>query len=259
MKLILDRPLVFFDIESTGLNRKTDRIIDLALIKLHPDASRISIEFRVNPGIPISPSSTAIHGITDDDVKGCSLFKSVAQEVADFLKGCDLSGYNLLHFDIPMLEEEFLRAGVQIDLKACHVVDAQKIFHKKEPRDLTAALRFYCHKELKNAHGAMPDTEAVLDVLEGQCERYEDLPCTVPELSAFCSPPDARFVDREGKLCWDENGQIAINFGQNKGKSLRLLAKKNKTYLEWIMRKDFPRDMQDKVRDALNGIFHTET
>jgi len=258
MKLRLERPLVFFDIESTGLNRKTDRIIDLALIKLHPDGSRISIEFRVHPGIPISPSATAIHGITDDDVKDCPPFKHVASDVAAFLEGCDLSGYNLIHFDIPMLEEEFKRAGVTLDLTACYVVDAQKIFHKKEPRDLTAALKFYCNEELENAHGAMPDTQAVLDVLEGQCEMYDDLPRTIPELADFCSPPDESFVDREGKLCWDEKGNIAINFGQNKGKSLQALAKYNISYLEWILRKDFPRDMQDKIRDALNGVFHTK-
>ncbi len=258
MNLSLERPLVFFDIESTGLNRQTDRIIELALIKLMPDGSRDHDTFLVNPQMKIPASVTAIHGITDDDVQDCPPFKDIAADVAEFIEGCDLSGYNLIHFDIPMLEEEFKRAGRKIDLKTCHVVDAQKIFHKQEPRDLTAALRFYCDKDLVGAHGAMADTEAVLDVLEGQCERYDDLPRTIPELAAFCRPDGQDFVDREGKFCWNEKGEMVINFGQNKGKRLRDLAKKNSKFLEWMMRKDFSREVQEIVSDALKGTFQTK-
>jgi DNA polymerase-3 subunit epsilon len=254
MKLKLERPLVFFDIESTGLNRKEDRIVDLALVKLNPDGSRISVEFRVNPGIPISAEAARIHGITDNDVKDCPPFKKVAPDILAFLEGCDLAGYNLIHFDVPMLEEEFRRAGVPFSMTDRFIVDAQKIFHRREPRDLSAALAFYCNREHVDAHGAMPDVEATVDVLEGQCAMYDDLPDTVAQLAEYCTPKDADVLDREGKLKWLK-GEVVINFGQNKGKLLRELALANPQYLNWILRKDFPRDMQDIVRDALEGKF----
>ena len=259
MTLKLERPIVFFDIESTGLNRKTDRIVDLAMIKIHPDGSRISVVFRVDPEMPISEEATRVHGITNEDVKGCKTFRQVAPDVAAFLEGCDLAGYNLIQFDIPMLEEEFRRAGVVISLKNCRIVDAQKIFHRMEPRDLTAALAFYCGEEHTGAHGALADVEATIKVLEGQLARYSELPENVSQLADFCMPKEADTLDREGKLRWGPDGEVQINFGQNKGKSLRFLAEKDKSYLNWILNKDFPEDVKNVVRNAVNGVFPQRT
>ncbi|MDD4735472.1 MAG: 3'-5' exonuclease [Kiritimatiellae bacterium] len=255
MTLKLERPMVFFDIESTGLNRKTDRIVELAMIKIHPDGSRISVVFRVNPEMPISAEATRVHGITDEDVKDCKTFRQVAGDVAAFLEGCDLAGYNLIQFDVPMLEEEFKRADIGLSLKSCFVVDAQRIFYRMEPRDLTAALAFYCGEEHTGAHGALADVEATIKVLEGQIAKYTEVPEAVGPLADFCSPREAGTLDREGKLRWGPDGDVQINFGQNKGKSLRFLAENDKSYLNWILNKDFPDDVKAVVRQALDGVF----
>ncbi|MBN1269055.1 MAG: 3'-5' exonuclease, partial [Kiritimatiellae bacterium] len=182
MKLKLQRPLAVFDIESTGVNRRKDRIIDLAIVTLLPDGSQSTFTFRVNPEMPIPAQATKVHGITDADVKDCPTFKQVAADVAACLEGCDLAGYNILGFDIPLLEEEFRRAEVPFNMDGRRVVDAQRIFHQNEPRDLTAALKFYCGEMHLGAHGALEDVLATVRVLDGELARYKDLPRDVEGL-----------------------------------------------------------------------------
>jgi DNA polymerase-3 subunit epsilon len=196
-----------------------------------------------------------VHGITDEDVRDCPTFKEVATEVAAYLSGCDLGGFNVLSYDIPLLEEEFKRAGVMFSSEDRAVVDAQRIFHRKEPRDLSSALKFYSGETHEDAHGALPDVEATISVLEGQYAKYDDLPETVPELSEFCSPPNPRFVDRRGKIVWDGDGEAAINFGKNTGRKLRDMAHTDPSFLQWILDRDFPRDTQEIVRNAMAGQF----
>jgi DNA polymerase-3 subunit epsilon len=259
MRLELERPFVVFDIESTGINRKTDRIIELALVKVHPDGERETLTLRVNPGIPIPPAATAIHGIKDEDVRDCPSFEAVAAKVAAFLADADLGGYNLLHFDIPMLTEEFQRAGLSIDLSRSRVIDAQRIFHKKEPRDLSAALSFYCGAPHDGAHSALADVEATLRVIEGELERYPDLPTNMAELAEYCNPVHPSWVDPQGKLAWDDQGEVCINFGKNQGRRLRDLSAQEPSYLDWMLRKDFPSEVQDIVREARNGRYRTQS
>ena len=255
MRLILDRPLAIFDIESTGVNRKVDRIVDLAIVTLFPDGSRKTVTFLLNPEMPIPAEVTAIHGITDEDVKDAPTFKEKATEIRAVLEGCDFAGYNLIYFDIPLLEEEFKRAEVDFSMDGRQVIDAQRIYHKKEPRDLTAALKYYCGAEHENAHGALPDVEATILVLEGQLDMYEDLPDKVKALDLFCSYTKPHWVDKQGKLRWDADGEAAINFGKNQGKKLRILAQMDQSFMKWILKGDFPNDMQDVVREALEGRF----
>lgn len=252
--LQLDRPLAVFDIEATGVNPRTDRIVELAIHRLHPDGSRDRHVFRINPEMPIPPEVSEIHGITDADVADCPTFEQRAEEVEALLAGCDLCGYNVLRFDIPMLEEEFLRAKKRFDATQCRVVDAQRIFHRREPRDLSAALRYYCGDEHADAHGADADVDATIRVLEGQLRMYEDLPRDVAALDAYCNPRDPDWTDRTGRLRWVD-GEITINFGKKKGMLLRQLAVAETSYLRWILRSDFPRDTQDIVREALEGRF----
>lgn len=256
MPLKLARPLAVIDIESTGANPRLDRIIDLAVIKLMPDRSRSERVFRCNPGIPIPAAAQAIHHISDADVAGCRLFHQVAPEILDSLRDCDLCGFGIARFDILMLSEECARAGFAFPEPGCRIVDAQRIFHRKEPRDLTAALAFYCGKAHAGAHGAMADAAATLAVLEAQLERYPDLPATVDELDAYCNPArDRDWADRSGKLKWVD-GEITINFGaQNSGRKLRDLARDNPRFLKWILTSDFPFDTKQIVAEALEGRF----
>ena len=174
MEIKLKRPLVFFDIESTGLDISADRIIEISFVKLYPDAHTDIKTRRINPGMHIPEASTAIHHITDEDVKDCPLFKQIAKSLAQQLEGCDIAGYNSIKFDIPLLAEEFLRCGVDFDFSRHRLVDVQNIYHKMEPRTLAAAYKFYCHKELEGAHGAEADTVATMEVLKAQLEKYSD-------------------------------------------------------------------------------------
>ncbi len=251
---ILTKPLAVFDIESTGLNRKTDRIIDLAIICLHPGGKRTSHTFRVNPGQPIPAEAAAVHGITDDDVKDAPAFRAVAAEVADVLADCDLAGFNVLRFDIPLLQEEFKRAGVPFTMEGRRVLDAQRIYHIKEPRDLSAALQFYCEQPHAGAHGALEDVEATVQVMEAQLERYADLPRDLAALDAMCNPKDPSWADETGKVRWLD-GQLVLNFGQKQNQPLRDLVANERSYLEWMLRKDFPDDTKELIRNALNDQY----
>lgn len=253
-RLKSNRPLAVFDIESTGVNPRMDRIIDLAIVKVMPDGTRETHAYRVNPEKPIPAEVIAIHGIRDEDVKDCPTFGEIALAVAGQLEECDLAGYNLIHFDIPMLTEEFRRAGVPFALEGRRVIDAQRIFHRREPRDLTAALNFYCGESHDGAHGALEDVEATIRVIEGQLDRYTDLPDTIDGLDAFCNPRNPAWLDRTGKLKW-KDGEAVINFGRNQGRLLRDLARTEAGFLRWILNSNFPQDTRDIVTDALDGKF----
>lgn len=252
LNLRLDKPLAVFDIEATGTSPRADRIIELAIVKLMPDGARVHDVFRLNPGMPIPPEATAIHGITDADVARCPTFAEESAKILNALENCDLAGYNVLRFDIPMLVEEFARANTKFDVETRRVVDAQRIFHRREPRDLTAALLFYCGEAHLDAHGAEGDTLATIRVLEGEFQRYADLPRNVADLAEYCDPRDPSWVDRTGKLRW-VNGQIVINFGKKKGEPLRVSVEKDPGFINWLLRSDFPRDTREIVENAMNG------
>lgn len=256
MKLKLSRPLVFFDLEATGLNISTDRIVEISYYKVFPNGNAEGKTLRVKPtvirhlsdpfGKPIieetpmhiPEASTAIHGITDEDVADCPTFRQIAHQIADVLKDSDLAGYNSNHFDVPLLAEEFLRAGVNIDLKRRNMVDAYTIFTKNEQRNLSAAYRFYCGKDLQNAHSANADTMATYEVLTAQLERY-DLPDTVEGLADY-SAGSVRFADFAGRIAYDKDGYEVFNFGQHKGQRLADVFRREPGYYGWIIGGDFP-------------------
>jgi DNA polymerase-3 subunit epsilon len=253
MKLKIERPLAFIDIESTGANWRTDRIIDLAVVKLFPDGRAERRVFRMNPDMPIPPESTRIHGIADADVQASPRFADTAGEIEAELEGCDLAGYNLGRFDIPMLQMEFSRLKRKFNMDGRRVVDVQRIFHRREPRDLSAAVRFYCGGEHAGAHGALADSEATWNVLEGQLERYPDLPTDVAGLAEYTSTASGEAIDPQGRLAWDGDGDAVLNFGIYKGRKLKLMAEREPTYLEWMLRKEFGPEVVEAVRESLNG------
>lgn len=238
MQLNLRNPLVFFDLETTGINIVKDRIIEISYVKVHPNGKEEIKTRRVNPGMPIPPESTAIHGITDEDVKDCPTFKEIAKSLAAQIEGCDLAGYNSNRFDIPLLAEEFLRAGVDIDLNRRKFVDVQTIFHKMEQRTLAAAYKFYCEKNLENAHTAEADTLATYEVLKAQLDRYPDLKNDVNFLSQFSCYNNN--VDFAGRMVYNDKGEEVINFGKYKGRLVVEVLKSDPGYYAWIMNGDFP-------------------
>ncbi|MGL4955774.1 MAG: exonuclease domain-containing protein [Bacteroidales bacterium] len=240
MKLQLKRPLVILDIESTGLDIAKDRIVEICLIKLFPDGKEEIKTLRVNPTIPISPQASSIHGITDNDVREYPTFKKQAKNIANFIEGCDLGGYNSTKFDIPLLAEEFLRAEVDVDFRSRNMIDVQNIFHRMEQRTLVAAYKFYCNKEIKNAHSAQDDTLATYEVLKAQLERYDDLEGNIEFLAEFSS--NSKNVDYAGRMIYDEHGNELINFGKHKGKKVEEILQVEPSYYDWIMKSDFTLD-----------------
>ena len=250
--LKLVRPLVVFDIESTGVSPRKDRIIELAAIKLMPDGEEISKCWLMNPGVPIPPETTAIHGISDEIVKDCPTFADKAEEIFEFFRGCDLSGFNADRFDIPCLEEEFARVGMAFAPSARKHVDVQRIYHKKEPRDLSAAVRFYLGRNHDGAHGAEADTRATLEVLKAQMAKYSDLPTTVDEMDEYLVPHDPMNADRAGTLRW-KDGELTINFGKKKGESLKKLLLNEPNYLTWILKGDFDTEVRMIITDLLDN------
>ncbi|MEP6800690.1 MAG: 3'-5' exonuclease [Acidobacteriota bacterium] len=248
--LVLDRPVVVFDTETTGTNPRADRIVEIACVKVHPDGRRESFVRRVNPRIPIPPASTAIHGIRDSDVAGLGGFAELASELLAFLDGCDLAGYNIAGFDLPVLRIEFLRAGLDFDISTRRLVDAQRIFFAHEPRHLSAAARFYCQSEHAGAHGALADAEMTLRVLEGQLARYEKLPRSVLELhELYCAGLD-RDMDPEGKIRL-VNGDATVNFGKNRGRTLKEMSREEPGFIKWILKGEFSNPVKDIVRKFL--------
>ena len=255
MKFIaLDRPLAVFDIESTGLNPRTDRIVELAVLRLEPGGARSSRTWLLNPGMPIPLESVAIHGITDEMVRDAPSFADRADEILAFFRGCDLGGFGLSKLDIPILEEELSRCGMFFNAAGRRLFDALRIYHRREPRDLAAALRFFCGEELEGAHGAEADAAAALRVLEGEFARYPDLPVDPDALDRELNPRDPFNVDREGRLRW-VNREATVNFGKKKGKTLRELAEADPGFLRWIVKGDFPLDTRRIASDALAGRF----
>ena len=251
MQLNLKRPVAFFDIESTGTNVVKDRIVEICIFRVMPDGSTDTRLRRINPGIPIPPEVTAIHGISDEDVANEPTFKQVAKSLNDLLKDCDLAGYNSNKFDVPMLIEEFLRCDIDFNLKNRNLIDVQNIFHKMEPRTLKAAYKFYCNKELVDAHTAEADTIATYEILLSQLQRYEDV--EYEDAEGKVSKPvvndmDAlyqfsynhRNADLVGHIVYNAHGQESFNFGKHKGKTLEEVFKKEPHYYDWMMNADFP-------------------
>ena len=247
MKLQLTKPLVFFDLETTGINIASDRIVELSYHKLFPNGSSESKTWRVKPVIMkdgveeqmhIPAEASAVHGIYDDDLKDCPTFRQIASDVAKVLEGCDLAGYNSAHFDLPLLAEEFARTDVNIDLKRMKMVDVFTIFTKNEPRNLTAAYKFYCGKDLQDAHSANADTLATYEVLMAQLERY-DIPDTVDGLAEYTQGKQP-FADFAGRIYLDENGVECFNFGKYKGQRVADVFRRDTGYYGWLIAGDFP-------------------
>ncbi len=237
MKLELKNPIVFFDLETTGTNIVSDRIVEISYHKVSPNGREETKTIRVNPGVPIPKGASDIHGITDADVANCPTFKAVAKEIARDIEGCDLAGYNSNRFDIPLLAEELLRADVDIDLTKRKFVDVQVIFHKMEARTLGAAYKFYCDKDLVGAHGAEADTLATYEVLMAQLDRYPELKNDIEALSKFTTQNNN--VDFAGRMIYNDKGEEIINFGKYKGQKVNDVLAKDMGYYGWIMSSDF--------------------
>lgn len=238
--LKLKNPIIFFDLETTGINISADRIVEISYLKIKPNGEEITKTRKINPEMHIPEQSTAIHGISDEDVKDCPTFKQIARSLATDIEGCDLAGFNSNRFDIPLLAEEFLRAGIDIDLNKRKFIDVQTIFHKKEQRTLSAAYVFYCGKNLDDAHSAEADTKATYEVLKSQLDKYDDLENDVDFLSKFSS--FTKNVDFAGRFVYDENGQEIINFGKYKGRKLIDVLTSDPSYYNWMMSGDFTLD-----------------
>lgn len=259
MKLNLKIPLCFFDLETTGVNVSQDRIVEIAVIKVMTNGEVIRKSNRVNPTIPIPAESSAIHGIYDADVEGKPTFKEIAKDYAKFFEGADLAGFNILKFDVPMLVEEFLRAGVDFDYSRKKIIDAQKIFHLMEKRTLSAAYKFYCGREMSDAHSAEADTQATLDVLLAQIERYEDhivtdglgnkLGVIKNDMEVLNKLTSSEMVDLAGRIVKNEKGEPVFNFGKHKNKSVFTVFKEEPSYYDWMMNGEFPLDTKRRLTE----------
>lgn len=240
MKLNLKNPIIFFDLETTGINVTTDRIVEISILKIFTDGHEEIHTHKINPGIPIPPETTKIHGISDEDVKDCPRFGEIAKNIAQFIGGADIGGFNSNKFDIPLLAEEFIRAEVDIDLKKRKFIDVQTIFHKMEKRTLEAAYKLYCDKDLTNAHTAEADTRATYEVLMAQLDRYPELKNDVEYLAEFSS--FNRNVDFVGRMIYNENNEEVFNFGKYKGQKVEDILEKDPGFFEWMLSNDFPLD-----------------
>lgn len=238
MKLNLTRPICFFDLETTGTNVAKDRIVEISVLKLYPNGNKESKTWLVNPEMPIPKESSDIHGITDEKVANEPTFKELSKEIYTLIKDSDLAGFNSDRFDIPLLAEEMLRAEIDFDMKNRLSVDVQTIFHKMEKRTLAAAYKFYCDKELDNAHSAEADTLATYEVLESQLERYSELESNVKFLSEFTTRKQC--ADFAGFIIFDEDGDEAFSFGKHKGKKVEMVLVEEPGYSGWILNADFP-------------------
>ncbi len=238
MKLNLKRPIIFFDLETTGVDTSHDRIVEISMVKIMPDGEEITNTRKINPQMPIPPSSTAIHGITDEDVKDCPSFAQVARSLEQFVAGCDFGGFNSNKFDVPVLVEEFMRAGIDVDFKRRKFIDVQNIFHKLEQRTLVAAYKFYCQKDLTNAHSAEADTVATYEVLKAQLDKYEELENDINFLAEFSTRNEC--ADYAGRIIYNEEGVEVFSFGKHKGVSVAAVFEKEPSYYTWMMNGDFP-------------------
>jgi len=243
MQLPLKKPIIFFDLETTGLNLTHDRIVEVSVLKVMPNGEEIRRTRRVNPEMHIPEEATATHHITDEDVKDEPTFKQIARSLAQMFVGCDIAGFNSNRFDIPMLDQEFQRADVDFDFSKARFIDVQTIFHKKEPRNLIAAYKFYCGKDLEGAHSANADTEATYEVLKAQLDRYEDLPRDIEALADFAC--QNKNVDFMGRLIYDDQHREVVNFGKYKGRIAEEVLRTDPSYYDWIMRGDFTKNTKD--------------
>ncbi|MEO1263370.1 MAG: 3'-5' exonuclease [Bacteroidota bacterium] len=267
MKFNLERDLVFFDIESTGLNVMRDRIIQIALIKYFKDGREpAELELLVNPGIPIGEEAMKVHGITPKDVARKPVFEQVAQQLFDFIGNADLGGYNISRFDVPLLMEEFARVGMDFKVEKRRFVDVQRIFYRMEPRNLRAALRFYAGKEMVDAHDAMADVRATVDVLIGQLEKYDgqdhidddgnvtERPVRNDVQTLHDFTQDIRTIDITNRLKYNAQGEIVFNFGKYSGQSVKKILSEDKNYYFWILNKEFSVQVKNKVREIMKQI-----
>ncbi len=254
--LAITRPVIFFDLETTGLDFKYDRIIEIAAIKIHPDGTEEKYHSRVNPGIRIPAEIEQLTGISNADAAIAPTFLEIAPKVAAFFNGADLGGYHVGRFDAKVITEELRRAGVDFATDSRLIFDSQAIFHQKEKRDLTAAYKFYCNKELQGAHSAEADIQATYEIFLAQMERYPDLPRDAKEMHAFCKGPQDRFVDGEGKLFW-RDGEAVFNFGKYKSQTLKYVAKAYPEYLHWLIspERQFSQEFVDICYKAMKGTY----
>jgi len=250
----LERPLVFFDLETTHLDVNIARIVEIAMVKLFPDKTTESFLTRINPEIPIPVEATQIHGINNFDVMDKPTFANIARDIYHFIEGSDLAGYNVIGYDLPILINEFKRVGIEYSTEGIHVVDVMTIFKTKERRNLAAAYRFYCQKDLTDAHSALKDIQATFDIFHAQLKRYPDLPTSVPELHQFCNQRDERFVDGNKKFEW-RNNEACFTFGKYKGTPLQQVAKNDVDYLTWMLTQDFSTEVRRIIQAAINGNF----
>ncbi|MBN1542131.1 3'-5' exonuclease [candidate division KSB1 bacterium] len=252
--LTLERPLVFFDLETTGLNFQQDRIVQFAFIKVNPQRTQEKWTALVNPGMPIPPEATRIHGITDADVAAQPNMTHFAPQITAFLGGCDLAGFNIARFDVPFLLAELRRCACSLDMEKTRLVDVQVIFHKKEPRDLAAALRFYCQKEHHDAHDALGDVQATLQVFDAQLDRYSDLPRSIAALHRYASGEFSDYLDPDRKLIW-KNSLAVLSFGKYRGRSLQWVRENDIGYLQWLADKDLSPETRAILVGAIDGEF----
>jgi len=255
MKLNLKRPIVFFDLETTGVNPSKDRIIEISILKVYPDEHEEVHTYRINPEMHIPEQSTAIHGITDEDVAHKPKFSDIAQTLSGIMEGCDIGGYNSNKFDIPLLAEEFARANVDIDFRKRKFIDVQNIFYKKEQRTLVAAYKFYCDKDLEGAHAAEADIRATYEVLKAQLDRYPDLQNDVEFLASYTTMK--KTADYAGRIGYNDKGEEIFIFGKHNGKRVVDVFKEDQGYYDWMMKSDFPEDTkkvltQIKLRQLKN-------
>ena len=259
MKLNLRVPLCFFDLETTGTNPSQDQIVEIAVIRLNPNGEIQRKHDLIKPAIPIPAESTAVHGISAEDVADKPAFREVAKEYARFLEGCDLSGFNILKFDLPMLVEEFLRADVDFDYSRRRIIDSQRIFHLMEKRTLSAAVQFYCGRNLEDAHSAMADTEAAMDVLMNQVVRYENQPVTDPmgkkigtianDMNVLGDLSQSGLYDLAGRMIRNEKGEVIFNFGKHRMRSVSQVLREEPSYYDWMMNGDFALDTKRKLTE----------
>lgn len=254
MDIKLERPVVFVDLETTGISRAYDRIVEFTFIKMHPNGSEDTLSARLNPGIPIPSSATDVHGITDSDVKDEPAFKECALRIKEFLENCDIAGFGVKRFDLPILASEFDRAAIAFSRKGRRILDAQRIYHHFEPRDLTAAYKKYCGKELENAHTSKADAMAAIEVLKSQLKMHPELPKDIEGLHKFCNEEEASWIDPDGRFVWS-GGEAIISFGEHKGKSLKEISKTKPDYFQWIIGKDFSPEVKEIAKNALENKF----
>lgn len=243
MKLNLERPIIFFDLETTGTNVTHDRIVEISYIKVYPDGREEKKSRRLNPEMPIPPASTAVHHITDEDVKDELTFRQISKSLLAIFDGCDIAGFNSNKFDVPVLMEEFARCGLNFDIAGRKFIDVQNIFHKMEQRTLVAAYKFYCGANLEDAHSALADTQATYDVLKSQLDRYSELQNNVEFLADFSNI--GRNLDLAARFVLNENDEPIMNFGKHKGKTVKEVLRREPSFYDWMMQGDFPKNTKD--------------